>query len=66
LATASAYSVSQASVSEQKRKPSARRATNDALPAGTNCGRRLAKKTAIFGLPRLLRSPWRSAREGAS
>jgi WD40-like Beta Propeller Repeat len=31
-----------------------------------NCGRRLAKKTAIFGFPRLLTTPWRRARAGAT
>ena len=43
------------SVSAQKTAPSANSATNE--PCGANCGSRLVKKTAIFGLPRLLSSP---------
>ena len=34
--------------------------TNAGSPAGTNCGRRLGKKAAIFGFPRLLTRPWRT------
>src|SRR5512133_4268081 len=42
------------SVSVQNTEPSANSATKD---CGANCGSRLVKKTAIFGLPRLLRRP---------
>ncbi len=40
--------------------PSVTSAANGGCWAGTNCGRKLVKKTAIFGLPRLLMSPCRS------
>ena len=56
---------SQASVMAQKRSPRPSSAENEASPAGVNCGRRLVKKTAIFGLPRLLRTPCRNAAPGA-
>ena len=51
--------------SSRRRGVRARRArANDVIPPGANWGRRLAKKTAIFGLPRLLKAPCRSARAG--
>jgi hypothetical protein len=33
------------------------RAKDEVCPSGVNCGRRLVKKTAIFGLPRSLMMP---------
>ena len=33
---------------------------------GANCGKRLAKNTAIFGLPRLLMMPWRRLADGVN
>src|SRR5438045_290353 len=53
--------VSHASVIEQKRIPSAKSARNGGASAATNWGSRLGKKTAIFGLVRLLSTPCRSA-----
>src|SRR5918996_1006667 len=65
LATPAAYATSQTSVIVQKSSPSASMAANEAPPSGANCGRRLVKKTAIFGFPRLLSTPWRNAVAGA-
>src|SRR5206468_136549 len=61
-ATAIAYAVSQTSVIRLNTKPSASSAVNECA----NCGSRLGKKAAIFGLPRLLSWPWRKARRGSS
>ncbi len=54
-ATTSAYVVSHAAPIAQNSSPSAVRPPNPLA----NCGSRLVKKTAIFGLPRLLSSPCR-------
>jgi hypothetical protein len=50
---------------EQNVSPRRMSGTNEASPAGTNCGRRLVKNAAIFGFPRLLTSPCRAATGGA-
>src|ERR671922_232475 len=57
-ASAAAYADNHASVSAQNSNPSARSETKES----PNCGSRLLKNTAIFGLPRLLRRPCRSSR----
>src|SRR5207249_1041301 len=59
FATATQYPVSHAKVSVQKTRPSASIPAND-VP---NCGSRLVKKIAIFGFPRLLKTPWRNRSE---
>src|SRR6266545_2822995 len=64
--TANAYAASHASVMEQNTRPRPSIPTKAAGPAGANCGSRLVKNTPIFGLPRLLRRPCRSAAAGVS
>jgi hypothetical protein len=49
------------SVIEQNTRPSSSSVENDVPP---NWGSRLVKKTAIFGLPRLLTTPWPNATRG--
>src|SRR6266851_6609933 len=47
-----------------KMRPSIANAAKVAPPSGANWGSRLVKKTAIFGLPRSLITPWRKASSG--
>src|SRR6266542_4648918 len=58
------YATSQVRVNAEKSAPSASRAKNAPSGATTNWGSTLGKNAAIFGLPRLLSSPCRSATEG--
>ena len=46
--------------SSGRRRGRARASTAKLAAAGANCGRKLVKKTAIFGFERLLSKPWRT------
>ena len=63
-ATATAYSVSHARRQRAEEEAEREHAANERRTVGANCGSRLAKKTAIFGFPRLLSTPCRNARHG--
>ena len=58
--TKTAQPHSQATPMRLKTAPSRRSCPSTGPPGDTNCGRKLVKKTAIFGFRRLLRIPWRN------